>query len=120
MNVSADAFVGTVVVDDLLHEGGVVVFRARLGSPSGSESPSHVSHERDSVPAAGTARGEPSRSVRCIALRVLMRPPAAGETWEIDGEWQAHPECQRRLKLHTFGDRNCTRSGGDPQRAAAS
>ena len=28
--------------------------------------------------------------------------------------------CQRRLRLHTFGDRNCTRSGGEPQRAATS
>jgi exodeoxyribonuclease V alpha subunit len=83
MSVSVDAFVDTVVVDDLLHDGGVVVFRARLGSPSRA--------------APGRARGEPSRSVRCIALRVLMRPPTAGETWDIDGEWQVHPEYGRQV-----------------------
>lgn len=97
MSALVDTFVGTMVIDDLLHDGGVVVFRARLGSPSGTDSPSQVSCEGESVPASGSARGEPNRAVRCIALRVLMRTPTAGETWDIEGEWQGHPEYGRQV-----------------------
>lgn len=97
MIASADTFAGTVVIDELLHDGGVLVFRTRLGSSSGTESPAQEACKGASIPARGKASIAPLRSVRCVALRVLMRPPTAGETWDIAGEWQVHPEYGRQV-----------------------
>lgn len=53
----------TLVVTDLLHSGGVVVFRGR------------------------TEAGE---SLRCVAVRSVMRAPVEGETWSVEGTWHTH------------------------------
>ncbi len=53
----------TLVATDLLHSGGVIVFRART---------------------------EAGLTFRCVALRSVMRAPIAGETWSVEGTWQTH------------------------------
>lgn len=54
-----------LVVDEVLHAGGVCVFRGH--------------------PLTGDA-------VRVVAPRsVVGRPPGVGETWQVEGRWQDHP-----------------------------
>ena len=53
----------TLVIDELLHDGGVVVFRGHTGD---------------------------GMAVRSVARRAVMRAPAPGETWTLAGSWQTH------------------------------
>lgn len=54
----------TLVVDAVLHPGGVTVWRG---------------HTADDV------------TVRCVATRAVMRVPAPGEVWALNGAWHRHP-----------------------------
>lgn len=63
----------TVVVADLLHDGGVFVFRG-----DGKEG-----------------------SVRCVTGRHTMRTPAVGDTWELEGVWEAHPVHGPQIRVTT-------------------
>ena len=54
----------SLVIDELLHDGGVFVFRGYTG---------------DDAP------------VRCVVARALMRRPVPGETWRVQGTWEQNP-----------------------------
>lgn len=62
-----------LVVDEVLHDGGVIVFRGQ--SSSGA-------------------------AVRCVASRSLLGcPPERGEAWLVAGAWQEHPVYGQQLAV---------------------
>lgn len=65
-----------VVVDEILHDGiGLVAFRVRLAS---------------------------GKSARMIANRgAVGRAPVPGESWEIGGRWERHPDYGRQVAVET-------------------
>lgn len=69
----ADTVAGTVVVEDLVHDGGIVVFRAR---------------------------GQRGTAARFVAPRsVVGRAPTPGETWRVEGKTESHPTHGRQVTL---------------------
>lgn len=69
--VTGEPMTATLVVDELLHDGGVCVFRGR------------------------TSEGG---RVRVVASRALVgRAPGPGETWLVTGAWQTHADYGRQL-----------------------
>lgn len=62
-----------VAIEEVLHDGGVVVFRGRL---------------------------EGGDAARFVALRSIVgRTPAPGEAWNLGGKWEVHPKHGRQVQV---------------------
>jgi exodeoxyribonuclease V alpha subunit len=101
MTATPAVFSGTVVVDEILYEGAILVFRARCEDAHGGVWSSQVTCDGSTTPAPGRERSAPSPAVRCVAPRALMRAPAPGEAWGIDGEWELHPAYGPQVVVRT-------------------